>query len=109
MKEIEHLPAVVLSVLPCLTLCPREIRPRGTRPLGLDGCKATRRAKPPIGHALPVVGDDDLDEPAGRASGRFDAPRRDGDRAAVRHSIGRVPAEIQQSEVELFRVGIEGP
>ena len=50
MKEIEHLPAVVLcaaSVLPCLTLCPREIRPRETRPLGLDGCKATSRAKPP--------------------------------------------------------------
>ena len=34
-KQIEHLPAVVLCatlVLPCLTLCPREIRPRRTRP-----------------------------------------------------------------------------
>jgi hypothetical protein len=35
MKQIEHLPAVVLCVtlvLPCLTLRPREIRPRRTRP-----------------------------------------------------------------------------
>lgn len=32
-----------------------------------------------LGHALPGVGDDDLDEPPGRTSGRFDVPRRDGD------------------------------
>jgi len=35
MKQIEHLPAVVLCatlVLPCSTLRPREIRPRRTRP-----------------------------------------------------------------------------
>ena len=50
MKQIEDLPAAVLCatlVLPCSTLCPREIRPRRTRPrlARLDG-KQARRAKP---------------------------------------------------------------
>jgi hypothetical protein len=42
MKQIEHLPAVVLCatlVLPRLTLGPREILPRRTRPPGAAGCK----------------------------------------------------------------------
>ena len=51
MKQIEHLPAVVLCatlVLPCLTLRPREIRPRRTRPpLARLDAKQTRRAEPP--------------------------------------------------------------
>ena len=58
MKQIEHLPAVVLCatlVLPCLTLRPREIRPRRTHPLArLDG-KQSRRAKPPGVCLLPFV------------------------------------------------------
>jgi hypothetical protein len=55
MKQIEDLPAVVLCatlVLPCLTLRPREIRPRRTRPPGPAGWKQARRAKPPL---LPFV------------------------------------------------------
>ena len=62
-----------------------------------------------LGHALPVVGDDNLDEPPRRARGRFDVPRRDGDRAAPWHSIGRVSAEIQQRKVQLFRISVEVP
>ena len=62
-----------------------------------------------LGHALPVVGDDDLDESPPRASGRFDVPRGDGDRAAPWHSIGRVSAEVQQREVQLLRVSVEVP
>jgi hypothetical protein len=53
----------------------------------------------------PIVGDD-LDESPGP---KFDVPRRNGDGATVRHSIGRVSARIQQSEVQLFGIGIEGP
>src|SRR5438552_14941385 len=63
-------------------LC-REVRGEGLRENLLE-------------HALPVVGDDDLDECPGRASRRFDVPRRDGDRAAPRHGIRRVSAEVQQ-------------
>src|SRR5438034_3717823 len=63
-----------------------------------------------VGHAHPVVGDDDLDEsPGSRANGRFDVPRRDGDRTAPWHSIGRVSAEVQQREVQLLRVSVEVP
>src|SRR5437773_6488965 len=61
------------------------------------------------GHALPVVGDDDLDESLGCASGRFDVPRRDGDRTAPWHGIGRVSAEVQQREVQFLRVSVEVP
>jgi hypothetical protein len=50
MKQIEHLPAVVLCatlLLPCLTLCPEKFGRAGRVPLArLDG-KQTRRAKPP--------------------------------------------------------------
>jgi hypothetical protein len=45
MKQIEHLPAVVLCatlVLPCLTLRPRETRLRRTRPPGAAGRKANQ-------------------------------------------------------------------
>jgi hypothetical protein len=56
MKQIEHLPAVVLCatlVLPCLTLRPREIRPRrNASPLARLDAKQTRRAEPP-GVCLP--------------------------------------------------------
>jgi hypothetical protein len=58
MKQIEHLPAVVLCatlVLPCLTLRPREIRPRRTRPPWRGGCKANQRAEPPGVCLLPFV------------------------------------------------------
>jgi hypothetical protein len=58
MKQIEHLPAVVLCatlVLPCLTLRPREIRPRRTRPLARLDAKQTTRAEPPGVCLLPFV------------------------------------------------------
>src|SRR4051812_38773922 len=45
-----------------------------------------------LGHTLPVVGDNNLDEPPSYARGGFDVPGCDGDYAAVRHSIGRVSA-----------------
>jgi len=58
MKQIEHLPAVVLCatlVLPCLTLRPREIRPRRTRPpwRGWMQSKPGERSRP--GGLLPFV------------------------------------------------------
>jgi len=49
MKQIEHLPAVVLCatlVPPCFALHPREIRPRRTRPLARLDANRIRRAKP---------------------------------------------------------------
>ena len=53
MKQIEHLPAVVLCatlVLPCLTLRPREIRPRRTRPpwRGWMQSKPGERSRPGV-------------------------------------------------------------
>ena len=59
MKQIEHLPAVVLCatlVLPCLTLRPREIRPRRTRPpLARLNAKQNRRPESPGMCLLPFV------------------------------------------------------
>jgi hypothetical protein len=58
MKQIEHLPAVVLRatlVPPCLTLRPEKFGRAGRVPLArLDG-KQTMRAKPPGGCLLPFV------------------------------------------------------
>jgi hypothetical protein len=48
MKQIEHLPAVVLCatlVLPCLTLRPREIRPRRTCLPRAAGWKANQASE----------------------------------------------------------------
>jgi hypothetical protein len=45
MKQIEHLPAVVLCatpVLPCLTLRPRKFGRAGRVPPGAAGCKANQ-------------------------------------------------------------------
>jgi hypothetical protein len=57
MKQIEHLPAVVLCatlVLPCLTLHPREIRPRRTRPPwhGWMQSKPGERSRPGVPPAV---------------------------------------------------------
>ena len=73
MKQIEHLPAVVLCatlVLPCLTLRPREIRSRRTRPPwrgwmqskpgersrpGCASCRSFRRARRVASSSFEVI------------------------------------------------------
>ena len=58
MKQIEHLPAVVLCatlVLPCLALRPEKFGRAGRAPWPRLNGKHTRRAKPPGVCLLPFV------------------------------------------------------